>query len=46
VFLRGFGFTLSLVADAGTLRGRYLAGFAGRPPATARGELVCIADKR
>jgi hypothetical protein len=35
-----------IVANADTLRGRYLADFAGVPPVTARGELVCIADKR
>lgn len=45
-FLRESGFTASLVANAETLRSRYLAGFAGPPPATARGELVCVADRR
>jgi methyltransferase (TIGR00027 family) len=45
-FLHGFGLVPELVADADTLRGRYLAGVAGDPPVTARGELVCIADKR
>ena len=45
-FLQRFEFVPNIVANADTLRGRYLAGFAGDPPVTARGELVCIADKR
>ena len=45
-FLRQSGFALNIVANADTLRDRYLADFAGNPPVTARGELVCIADKR
>ena len=45
-FLNRFGFAPVMVADADTLRARYLSGFAGHPPVTARGELVCIADRR
>ncbi len=45
-FLHRFGFVPNIVANADTLRDRYLADFAGNPPVTARGELVCIADKR
>ena len=45
-FLQQSGFAPNIVADADTLRDRYLADFAGNPPVTARGELVCIADKR
>jgi methyltransferase (TIGR00027 family) len=45
-FLQRFGFVLNIVANADTLRGLYLADFAGDTPITARGELVCIADKR
>ena len=45
-FLHRFGFVPNIVANADTLRSRYLADFAGNPPVTARGELVCIADKR
>jgi len=45
-FLHKFGFVLNSVANAGNLRARYFAGFAGNPPDTARGELICIADKR
>ncbi len=45
-FLHRFGFVPSIVANADALRSRYLANFAGSPPVTARGELVCIADKR
>jgi methyltransferase (TIGR00027 family) len=45
-FLRNNGFLPGMIADADTLRARYLAGTAGTPPATARGELVCVADKR
>lgn len=44
-FLHNFGFVPDIVANADTLRSRYLADFAGDPPVTARGELVCIADK-
>lgn len=44
-FLHGFGFELGNVAAADALRARYLADFAGSPPVTARGELVCIADR-
>ena len=46
LFLHKFGFVLSSVASADNLRARYLAGFGDNPPLTARGELVCIADKR
>ena len=45
-FLQQSGFAPNIVANADTLRDRYLADFAGNPPVTARGELVCIADKR
>jgi methyltransferase (TIGR00027 family) len=45
-FLHRFGLVPDIVANADTLRSRYLADFAGDPPVTARGELVCIADKR
>ena len=45
-FLHRFGFVPNTVANADTLRGRYLADFAGKPPVTARGELVCIAHKQ
>lgn len=45
-FLHRSGFVPNIVANADTLRGRYLADFAGNPPVTARGELVCVADKQ
>ena len=45
-FLHKFGFVLASVANAGNMRARYLAGFAGNPPATATGEVIGIADKR
>jgi methyltransferase (TIGR00027 family) len=45
-FLHRFGFVADVVANADTLRSRYLADIGGDPPVTARGELVCIADKR
>ena len=45
-FLHRFGLVPDIIANADTLRSRYLADIAGDPPVTARGELVCIADKR
>lgn len=45
-FLHKSGFVLNGVTNAGNLRARYFAGFAGSPPVTAHGELICIADKR
>jgi len=45
-FLHKFGFVLASVANAGNMRARYLAGFAGSPPVTATGEVIGIADKR
>jgi methyltransferase (TIGR00027 family) len=45
-FLHRFGLVPIIIANADTLRSHYLADFAIDPPVTARGELVCIADKR
>ena len=45
-FLHQYGFVLASAANAGNLRARYFAGFAGNPPVTARGELIGIAAKR
>jgi methyltransferase (TIGR00027 family) len=44
-FLHRFGFMLASVANAGNLRARYLSDFAGKPPVTATGEVIGIADK-
>ncbi len=45
-FLTEFGFTSKTIASAETLRSCYLTDYGRHPPSTARGELVCIADKR